>query len=235
MRIRLAEIIGGITGVEATEALVQMVVREADPDVRQSAVDQLGRRGDEATSRLLAALKSKNPEIIGRAALALSTMRAVRTVPKMIDALIQTEKRLFFSQADPTAPLPNTPAYGFVSSSTPNIPANMPPGFAAVGSVPYLTAPAVAPGVIAFGGGSVPVPAGGTATPMINQGSSDPRTPPSEVLMVYHNIDVRRALIELTGEDFGYDQDAWRQWVQNSFRPDANRPQRRVPQPLGRR
>ena len=38
------------------------------------------------------------------------------------------------------------------------------------------------------------------------------------------------ALVKLTGQDFGYDQAAWRAWLRTSFKAEAE-PAKRVPQP----
>jgi hypothetical protein len=48
--------------------------------------------------------------------------------------------------------------------------------------------------------------------------------------ITYRNVEVLNALQKLTGQDFGYDIDAWRRWITRSFNPHPN-PSRRVPQP----
>ena len=60
-----------------------------------------------------------------------------------------------------------------------------------------------------------------------------PSKPPQDAhveIFTYRNVEVLVRLQKLTGEDFGYDVQAWRRWVTRSFNPHP-RPSRRVPQP----
>lgn len=232
MRVRLAQVLAGIDGPEATGALVALVGAEADPDVRQTMLDELARRRDpEATPGLLALLKTKDPEVVGRAAWALARLRAVSAVPKLVDALTQSEKRMVMA---PVAARSGGGgiggSYGFAQnlSAGANLPAGVPPGFAVVGSQPILTGPVVSDGVVAFGGGSIPVPLGNSPVP--DAGSTPIRAMPRRVTIVHRNAEVLKALEALTGVNYGFDKPAWKTWVQTSFRPEAE-PSRRVPQP----
>ena len=53
---------------------------------------------------------------------------------------------------------------------------------------------------------------------------------PRVVTFSYENVEVLGALNKLTGEDFGYDETAWRRWIKASFNPNP-KPVRQVPQP----
>jgi hypothetical protein len=95
------------------------------------------------------------------------------------------------------------------------------------------TPPAVGPGVVAYGMTAVPYyqlpglpgPAGLPLGAPINQ-----MPEPKVATFTYRNTEVLTALQKLTGQDFGYDVAAWRNWVARSFNPHPE-PVRRVPQP----
>ena len=62
-------------------------------------------------------------------------------------------------------------------------------------------------------------------------GMSSPRGPlPRLVAVTYRNVEVRNALAQLTGEDFGYDISTWKEWLRQSYRSEKDSV-RRVPQP----
>ena len=97
-----------------------------------------------------------------------------------------------------------------------------------------LPPPAVGPGVAAYGIGAVPwyqlSPGLANATGL-NVGMPIPQMPePKVATFTYRNVEVLSALQKLTGKDFDYDVNAWRQWVAQSFNPNP-KPARNVPQP----
>ena len=102
-------------------------------------------------------------------------------------------------------------------------------------SLAYLTPPAMAPGAVAYGAVAVPFygPAqfagGGVGVPGV---ATTPTRGPElrAVTFSYQNTEVLGALTRLTGEDFGYDEAAWRRWIKASFNPNP-KPVRQVPQP----
>ena len=96
----------------------------------------------------------------------------------------------------------------------------------------YLTPPAMAPGVVAYGGVAVPYISqdqltGGLlgALPPAGRGPV-----PRMATYTYQNVEVLGALIKLTGQDFGYDGGVWRRWINRSFNPNP-KPVRQIPQP----
>ena len=96
----------------------------------------------------------------------------------------------------------------------------------------YLTPPAMAPGVVAYGGFSVPYLSQDQLTGgMLGALPPSGRGPvPRLATYTYQNVEVLGALIKLTGQDFGYDDSAWRRWINRSFNPNP-KPVRQIPQP----
>lgn len=231
MRIRLAGILAAIEGPEATEAIVSLVLAERDPDVRRSVMDELaGRRDPDATTKFLAVLGRNDPEAVGRAAWALATSRTVTAVPRLVEALTQSEKRMVLAPvAEPSGGgIGGSFSFGQGLSGGPGLPSDVSPGFAVIQSQPILTGVAVAPGAVAYGAASVPFPYG--AGPVGVAAPRPMRSLPRRITVVHQNPEVLRALESLTGVNFGFDKVAWRKWVGTSFHPEAA-PPRRVPQP----
>ena len=106
-------------------------------------------------------------------------------------------------------------------------------GGLSVGSVDgYVSVPVpvVGPGVVAYGQNIIPVGnslsmGGGGApnsvqlTPVLRSGRE-----------AFPNPAVLASLVQLTGEDFGYDVQIWKKWQAESFRLNGA-PQKRVPKP----
>lgn len=235
VRIRLAQLLAAIEGPEATEALVNLTVFEPDPDVRRSMLDELVRRRDpETATRLIAALKSKDSVVIGRAAWALAGMKQISAVPRLVEALIQSEKRMVMVPVAASGGGGGglSGSYGFAQNlsggSSSSVPASGQQGFATVGAQGYLTGPAVAPGVVAFGASSVPVASG--SNPVLAGGQQQIGRMPVKTTVRYQNGEVLKALELLTGENFGFDQPAWKKWIGTSLRVEADSP-RRIPRP----
>ncbi|MDB5353176.1 MAG: Armadillo/beta-catenin-like repeat protein [Planctomycetota bacterium] len=230
VRIRLGELLAAIEGPEASEALVSLILAEMDNDVRQTILDDLVRRRDnETTVRFVAALRSKDPVVVGRAAWALAATKSTTAVPKMVEALFQSEKRMVMVDV-PTASGGLSGSYGFsqnLSGGT-SLPGGASRGFSTIASQGVLTGVAIAPGAIAYGGGSIPVPAG--SNPASNFGPPPTQSVPSRVTVHQPNLEVLKALETLTGVNFGFDQPAWRRWIGTSYHPQTE-PLRRVPQP----
>ncbi len=209
-------------------------VVEPDVDVRQSMLDELVRRRDpETATKLVAALKAKDPAVVGRAAWALAAMKQLSAVPRLVDALIQSDKRMVmmpFSSGGGGGNLSGS--YGFAQNvsggSSSSVPAGGGQGFATVGAQGYLTGPVVAPGVIAFGASSVPVASG--SNPVPTGGQQQVGQMPIKATVRYQNGEVLKALETLTGENYGFDQSAWKKWIGTSLRVEADSP-RRIPKP----
>ena len=231
VRIRLGELLGAIPGAEATKALVALIVGEDDADVRQAMLEELGRRRDpDAPGLFVDHLKLNDPNSVGRAAWALATSQTASAVPRLVEALTQNEFRVVMT------PVANPGGGGLGGSYTfaqglnggTSLGPNVPPGLAVYRSYPVLTGVAVAPGAVAFGGGSIPLPYGNNPVGGFNNTST--RAVPQRITIVHPNLEVRRALISLTGQDFGYNKASWRKWIASEFHPETA-PARRVPQP----
>lgn len=241
IRARLAELIAPIPGPEAAVALARLVLNEPSPAVREATLAQLQNRQDADTApRLSQALGSDDPTIVGRAAWALAALGEIDAVPKLIPKLIKVQKRLIF-EAQPTRPRggvafsslgpgPFVNPGGYAGYAVPGG-ASGPVWPAYVGggvSIPILTGPAVGPGAVAYGATSIPFGALGAG--MVSEGANPNRPVVRVQTDVYRNTEVLRALVQLTGQDFGFDTDAWKRWLRAEFRPQPA-PVREVPQP----
>jgi hypothetical protein len=221
----LALVLSGIPGPEATKALVRRILDESDAEVRSVTFEQLQRREEKGVPAQFArALASSDIRVINRAAWALGNLNAVNEVPQLVAALITTEQRIVFE------PPPNLSGVG------PGIPAGPGPTLKAMNNsgIVLQSPAAVGPGVVAYGISAVPwyqLTPGVANAAGLNIGMPIPQMPePKVATFTYRNVEVLTALQKLTGQDFGYDVDAWRQWVAQSFNPNPT-PLRRVPQP----
>ena len=219
-RVLLALILSTIGGREATLALIQRVLDETDSEVRSITFEHLKQRGDSGvTGRFVRALGHEDIQVINRAAWALGNLNAQESVPQLVSVLITSEERIVVPPLD---------------GSTPNVqgpPGLVPRAFNNFGVV-VSSPPAVTNGAVASGLGVVPYGTVGAST-MPGGNYAGPSKPPQDAhveVFTYRNIEVLSALQKLTGEDFGYDVQAWRRWVTRSFNPHP-RPSRSVPQP----
>lgn len=216
MRVRLAHILGGIPGAEARRALVAFVLSEPEALVRQEAIAELERRKEiETPAEFLVALGDKDAERVGRAALALAALKTKSAIPKLIPHLVRYQRRTVY-----------VPGGGMTATAGGGGFAN----FGVVQPVPVLTGPVVGPGAVAFGSASVPF-VSGTGISTGGAGIEVEAPPvPQTLIDSQPNADVLAALESLTERNFGFDQEAWRNWVRTAFRVE-NVPGRRVPEP----
>lgn len=222
LRMLLDQVLGLIPGPEAASALVGRVLAESDSEVRQAALGELERRGDEnVVPGFLKALRSSHPEVVNRAAWALADLGVVAAVPRLIPALVTTQYRVVMDNSG------GGQASGGLGSVSPiGVPV-----YANGSSLGLLTPPVVGPGSVAYGATAVPylpyssgsLSAGGTVS-----GTRGPV--PKLMTFSYQNVEVLAALVKLTGRNFGYDMPSWKRWVSTAYRPDPS-PARRVPQP----
>lgn len=220
-RILLDHVLGLIPGPEAAAALVNRLLAESASDVREGTLAELEPRTEpNIVPGFVRALRSTNPQVVNRAAWALSRLGAVAAVPKLVPALITTQYQMVMIPESTSPP----PVAGLGSVGVPI--------YTNGSSVGFLTPPAVGPGSVAYGATSIP------ATPdlvtALNAGNAVPqgsRTPSFKMLSYsYRNVEVYEALVKMTGQDFGYDIPSWQRWVTKSFRPEPA-PARQVPQP----
>lgn len=247
MRSTLAHVLAMIPGPEAEAALVERLLMEVEPGVRHTTMDEIRRRRSaESIKHLKRGLRSKTPEVVNRAAWGIAMLDDKTAVPSLVNALVMTRRE--------TVMAPSAGGFGEAASINATFGA-VPPtsGMAATPiafngySVGYLTPPAVGPGVVAYGAFSAPyypvpnpmadVPGGAYGSSLANTpiaaggGINGSRGPmPQLVYVSIQNAEVLSALIKLTGQDFGYNVDAWRRWVRTAFQAEKA-PARRVPQP----
>jgi hypothetical protein len=223
LRLLLVQVLGQIPGKESSRALVHLLLAEPEDEVRTAAVDRLKERDEPEIGRqFVQSLRSKDVRVVNRSAWALGQLGLVLAVPRLVGALVSTEERLILVPADGEAAasgpggLPGPVLMGMNQS------------YAA-----YMTGPAMAPNAVGYGATSVPMIGG---TPLgggtyLGMGAAPNRGPqPRYVTYTYQNLEVRNALQKLTGQDFGYDDAAWRRWIKTSFNPNPT-PVRQVPQP----
>jgi hypothetical protein len=223
-RLILALVLGAIPGQEATVALIRQVLSDPDAELRAAFFDQLKNRDRLfAIAQFVRALGSSDVRVINRAAWALGNLDAVESVPKLVNVLVSTRSEVVVDTFDDLN----------VQGSDPNPPVAI-LGLTKSGIAAYLTAPAVGPGAVAYGGTVGPFfpyansPVGGPGMTAGTQSSAVPE--PRLATFSFQNLEVLTALQKLTRQDFGFDIDAWRVWVNREFNANA-RPARRVAQP----
>ncbi|WZO99858.1 HEAT repeat domain-containing protein [Isosphaeraceae bacterium EP7] len=229
IRSLLVRVLGEIPGSRAGTALVEGFLHEDDAEVRQSAMTEIARRKDAGSiPRLSNALRSRDVRVVNRAAWALGNLKATSALQRLIGALTTVEEQVVWM---PTGQAPPPSSVGVIGAVAP-APASVggfQGGLSGGGSYALLTPPVVAPGAVAFGAAAMPL--GPTADFGYNGAMSAGKGPmPVSVPYVNRNVEVREALIKLTGQDFGFDAQAWRRWIATSFRPEVA-PARSVPQP----
>ncbi len=227
IRSLAAQALANIPGHEAASALVNRILNEPDPAVRQPTMNALMKREDaNVVPELTNALAARNIAVINRAAWALGNLGAKAAVPKLVPALVSVDYQMIM--VEPTV---DPGAVNNVGPAIPGTAFGMMNGYGP--SVPVLTPPAVGPGVVAFGATSVPFSTYTGVTPMnVGAGTDIPGRGPSPKMVAVprQNYEVLQALIKLTGKDFGYEIPTWKRFVETQFRAEPV-PARRVPQP----
>lgn len=223
-RMLLDHVLGVIPGPEAAAGLVSRILAEPDSEVRHTTLTELERRQEEnVIPGLVRALQSTSPEVVNRAAWALSNLNAVSAAPKLIPALITTRYEVVFV---PSSGGPGTGLGSIDPSQRSGVPI-----YTNGSSIGLLTPPAVGPGVVAYGATQVPWVSSGFSLSAGGGGFSGSRGPEAKVAtFTFRNVEVLAALVRLTGQDFGYDIATWKRWAATSFQPDRA-PVRKVPQP----
>ncbi|WP_406695012.1 HEAT repeat domain-containing protein [Singulisphaera sp. Ch08] len=221
-RSLLDRVLGLIPGPEAAAALVNRLLAESAAEVREGTLAELEVRSDaNIIPSFVKSLRSTNPQVVNRAAWALVNLGAVATVPKLVPALITTQYQMVMIP-ESNGPPPSAGGLGSVGV----------PIYTNGSSVGFLTPPAVGPGSVAYGATSVPVTPDLVSSLTVGNGTNHGNRGPLFKMMAYsyRNVEVHEALVEMTGQDFGYDISSWQRWVTKSFRAEPT-PTRRVPQP----
>ena len=234
VRILMAQILGGITDRHAAQALISRVMMEPELKVLDAMLMQ-AKRFEPAyyTSMLYAALQSENPVVVNRAAYALGELNITAAVPKLIPVLITYQDKLVY---DNSAGSGGGGGMGFMSGG-PGVGARVPPGRAglaaqappSMANIPYvpIVTPVIGPGgTVAFGATSIPL----TELPGVG-GMGAPSQPQMRYEReIYHNVDVLNALRKLTNQNFGYEIDVWKSWLNTKYQVDKP-VVRRAPEP----
>ncbi len=187
-----AEALGGIPGDEARRFLVQMILTEKSESAYLAAVAALRSRADSIyVGPLLRALAGPT-ETRRRAAYALGELRSSASVPTLIQYLNVREPKVL--QA------PRKEGSGGPSA------------YIAVGTVVTHVRdaePVVGGGVVAWN------PIIGAITVGAVMSIHNPVVTGRQIIIHILGPEpaVREALRKITGEDFGYDQAAWREWL----------------------
>ena len=186
-----AEVLGQIHGDAAMQPIVAMILSDETPAIQESAIRALTLRNDPRAVRslVMVAARSQKPTL-QRAARALGELAAWEAVPTLISNVRAIEPRtVTVREVVPEQP------HSFMGTMT-----------AYVAGVE----PVVAPGVVAFkpiiggiGSGSGLGSAGGGPTEVTVQ---------KVIPMWVEQPIVLEALRKITGQDFGYNLTAWRNW-----------------------
>ncbi len=261
VRVRLSQLLAAIPGPEATEGMIGLVVSEQNEDVRKTMVGELIHKHDPDTAtKLISLLKGKDSAIIGRAALTLAEMKQVAAVPRLVDALIQTDKKMMmvtmptgggggggglsgsfgisqnlstssgFAGGVPLASNHSSSSTTTVSGATGGVSSVGNPGAQGFGT--YYSQAYVTPTVAPgiVAFGATSVPTIGGSTAVSGSGPPQVAEMPARVQVRVQNEAVLKSLQMLTGVNYGFDQLAWKKWVSTEFKPDDQAP-RRVPKP----
>ena len=231
VRALAIRVLGGISGTEATSALVARLLAETEGAIRESTIPELARREPEdVVPRLIRALKSPQTDVINRAAWSLGQLNAKKAVPQLIPVLTTAFSRTEMVPVNGGGGNFNGGYDGGYSAGGDGGSFNAYTGRTYLGLMP----PVVGPGVVAFGATGVPIGAGasigGGSGVSLGGGGGNGGLVPRTIQIENPNVEVLAALVKLTGNDFGYDGTTWKRWLSASFRSD-NAPGRRVAQP----
>jgi hypothetical protein len=213
-RILLAHVLATISGPASTSALVNQLLRDPDDGVRGTVYDRLKDREEPGVvPQLIRALKSNDLNRINRAAWALGNLGAHEAVANLIPVLVSSEMQMVMV----------TPDNSNAGSGVPMAPI----GFSKNGNNVAVATPVVSPyGGVAYAAAVVPYGQfAANTTP-----SAPPQPEVGVAVASYKNVEVLKALEKLTGQDYGYDSEAWMNWLSRSANTNPKKT-RRVPQP----
>jgi len=194
MRRLACEALGQLPGQDAARRLVRIALADESVDVYKAAVAALEARTDDRGLRQLLNALNGSEKVLKRSAYALGEMREWRAVPALIGKLKTAEPRVRTYQA---------PRSGAISPG--------PSGYFFAGTIVTYIAdvePVVAEGAVGWDPtiGAIPV---GTMIAAHNPRITIRRT----VIEFVRQPVVRQALTKITGRDFEFNSQAWREWV----------------------
>ena len=214
IRLLLDRSLAGNESELAWVALAERLLIEPDPEVRRGILKIIEKEPDSGRSKRLmtqikTAISDKNPVRAGLGAQAAADLGWRQMVPSLIDQLMPVRVVRGISwEPEP------------VSSGGPGMTVGSVDGYVVV------PVPVVGPGVVAYGQLIIPYGSG------LSLGSPGGAIPKYRPVMragpqAFPNPAVQKALVELSGVDFGYDMMLWRNWLKQSFRVD-DQPRKRV-------
>jgi hypothetical protein len=184
LRLLYVEIIGKIDGEKPLQPLVLQSLWDDSRLVREAAIRGVrNRESGKAVTAYVRALKNSVNMIVNRAGAALGELGNDSVVPSLIDALITRHN---YTVLVPDPPMGVASDGTDVSSGQQLLPPNVARGLAA-GAFPY-------------------------GVQVNNLTPTAPRLREVPIEKDEENPDVLTALNLLTGENFGFDEDAWRAW-----------------------
>lgn len=199
-------------------ALGERLLIEPDPEIRRGILrliekEQGTKNQRQLLSHIKKAINDKNPVRAGLGAKAAADLGWREVVPQLIDQLSPVK----IVRGISWDPEPVTSGGSGLS----------------VGSVDgyvVVPVPVVGPGVVAYGQQIIPYGSGLSFGSPTGGGSPQLRPVLRNGPQAMPNPAVQKALVDLTGVDFGYNTLMWRQWLKQSFRADEQ-PRKRVPVP----
>jgi len=187
-RLLMCEVLGQLPGKEAAQRLVRVLLADASRAVYDAALEALEMRSDDHAVQAMLNGLNGSEATLQRAAHALGELRVWKAAPRLAGRLETREPRTkeFKEKGSPGA-------YFFSGRI-----------------VTYVAdvEPVVAPGAVAFNPiiGAIPI---GTSIDVDNAYVTVRKT----VFVVVRQPEVLDALRKITGQDFGYDEAAWREWL----------------------
>jgi len=201
-RVLMCEVLGQLPGPEAARRLARVTLTDPSRAVYDAAVAALEMRSDDhALQPLLNALDGSEASL-QRSAHALGVLRAEPAVAKLIGRLTTREPRVKTFKAPRSAVGGGAGAYFF---------------FGRIHTYIADVEPVVAEGAVGWDPiiGSVP---SGVGIDVDNVVVTVRRT----VIVPVQQPEVREALRKITGQDFGFDDAAWRRWHRQSQADGTN-------------
>jgi hypothetical protein len=229
VRTFLDRVLEQIPGPESAEGLVTHILLEPNSDVRNVTMDALAKRNDPVVvAALVKKLGSIDPTVVNRAAWSLGQLKAVKTVPRLIPALVTIQQRMIMPPITGWPPGTSGSSFGSIS---PTAGLGGPNFSGSANTYGVLSSMGLAPGVAGYGATVNPGSSLSLPSATYSSGGSGPREQMPRILTLrFQNVEVLSSLVKLTGQDFGFDIPAWQSWVASGFHPDPT-PVRRVPQP----
>ena len=195
-RAALVDALGRLNSDEATEYLVVAALEDAEASIRQQATAALAARPHRHAIQILRkALADESERLVANAATVLAALEDQTSIPALIDVLTARKKRLVEVPYQARRRYVTERAWGSLGNRYAWVPLVNWIDSSGVGLSPLELWDRLPGATVAF-----------WAAPISRQTTLERR----EVTIYFS--EVRDALVTLTGQDFGFDQEAWRAW-----------------------